>query len=315
MPGVRGLSVRSRRREASSGPVADPNEEVGRLVAQLAAGHTGEAAGGAPLDPTLRSKLAADLSRALAASAKTAGTAAVASGRWLGQVLIDVAPHLPLRDRATLEAHHGLSGEPLADALVRNAVRATTTVGAAGGSMAALHFFLPLSMALIPLELAAETLLVAAIEVKLVAELHEVYGVGVGGTHAQRGAAYTAAWSNRRGVDLARPASAVADPQLGRPARGHLCDGPPHPSFGVDGVPALRRRRAGSERQPPRDPADRRHHPDRPAAAPAADRRPHRPGGARGARAVGPARVPELARRARRRRARRPQPGCGRGAR
>ncbi len=210
MPGVRGLSVRSRRGEASSGPVADPNDEVGRLVAQLTAGHTGEAAGGAPLDPTLRSKLAADLSRALAASAKTAGTAAVASGRWLGQVLIDIAPHLPLRDRATLEAHHGLSGEPLADALVRNAVRATTTVGAAGGSMAALHFLLPLSMALIPLELAAETLLVAAIEVKLVAELHEVYGVGVGGTHAQRGAAYTAAWSNRRGVDLARPASAVA---------------------------------------------------------------------------------------------------------
>jgi len=210
VPGVRGLSVRSRRREASSGPVADPNDEVGRLVAQLAASQAGEAAGGAPLDPTLRTKLAADLSRALAASAKAAGAAGVASGRWLGQVLIDVAPHLPLRDRATLEAHHGLSGEPLADALVRNAVRATTTVGAAGGSMAALHYLLPLSVALIPLELAAETLLVAAIEVKLVAELHEVYGVGVGGTHAQRGAAYTAAWSNRRGVDLARPASAVA---------------------------------------------------------------------------------------------------------
>jgi len=211
VPGVRGLSVPALGRKADrAAAAAASSEEVGRLVAQLAAGHTGEAAGGAPLDPTLRSKLAADLSRALAASAKTAGTAAVASGRWLGQVLIDVAPHLPLRDRATLEAHHGLSGEPLADALVRNAVRATTTVGAAGGSMAALHFLLPLSLALIPLELAAETLLVAAIEVKLVAELHEVYGVGVGGTHAQRGAAYTAAWSNRRGVDLARPASAVA---------------------------------------------------------------------------------------------------------
>ena len=49
----------------------------------------------------------------------------MASGRLLGQVLMDAAPHLPLRDRATLEAHHGLSGEPLADALVRNAVRAT----------------------------------------------------------------------------------------------------------------------------------------------------------------------------------------------
>ena len=110
VPGVRGLSVRSRRGEASSGPVADPNDEVGRLVAQLAAGHAGEAAGGAPLDPDASAaKLAADLSRALAASAKTAGTAAVASGRWLGQVLIDVAPHLP----SARPGHPGGAPRPL----------------------------------------------------------------------------------------------------------------------------------------------------------------------------------------------------------
>jgi len=55
-------------------------------------------------------------------------------------------------------------------------------------------------------QLAAETLLVAVIEVKLIAELHEVYGAGVGGTPRQRAMAYLVSWTNRRGIDPLDPA-------------------------------------------------------------------------------------------------------------
>ena len=44
---------------------------------------------------------------------------AVASGRWIGDSLIEAAPHLPVRDLETLRLHHpGLEGEALADLLV-----------------------------------------------------------------------------------------------------------------------------------------------------------------------------------------------------
>src|SRR5262249_59468292 len=40
----------------------------------------------------------------------------------------------------------------------------------------------------------------SAIEIKLVAELHEAYGAGVSGTATERGRAYVASWAHRRGV-------------------------------------------------------------------------------------------------------------------
>ena len=51
-----------------------------------------------------------------------------------------------------------------------------------------------------PVEVAAETLLVVGIEIKLVAELHEAYGILAPGNFAERMSAYVAAWAHRRGV-------------------------------------------------------------------------------------------------------------------
>ncbi len=51
-----------------------------------------------------------------------------------------------------------------------------------------------------PAEVAAETLLVVGIELKLVAELHEAYGIRAPGNFAERMSAYLAAWAHRRGV-------------------------------------------------------------------------------------------------------------------
>jgi hypothetical protein len=51
-----------------------------------------------------------------------------------------------------------------------------------------------------PVEVAAETLVIVGIEIKLVAELHEAYGAPAPGNLAERMSAYVAAWAHRRGV-------------------------------------------------------------------------------------------------------------------
>lgn len=148
----------------------------------------------------------AEVAAALFRSAARAGAAAITSGRWMAEQLVAAAPHLPVRDLPTLRSHYaGLEGEALADALVRNANRATTTVGVAGGAVSAVKWFAPLTLLTVPLQLAVETLAVAAIEIKLVGELHEVYNIPVRGTPTQRGIAYSTAWADRRGVTTVDP--------------------------------------------------------------------------------------------------------------
>src|SRR6478735_1131282 len=85
-----------------------------------------------------KAKQLAALSRLVGTRARRAGASAVASGRMLGDLLLEAAPHIPIRDLETLsEHHHGLTGEALAEALTKNAVRATAGIGAAGGALAA----------------------------------------------------------------------------------------------------------------------------------------------------------------------------------
>ena len=192
------------RRDSPADPddPAAPTDDgrVGEIVAQFT-------------DPTKaqsrgeQARVLGSLSKALLVSARSAGRASVLGGRWLTDLLIDTAPRIPLRDRATLQAQHpGVSDEELAVALVAAAAKATGAVGAAGGALAAVEFTAMPSLITTPVQLAAETLLVAVIEVKLIAELHEVYGAAVGGTPRQRAMAYLVAWTNRRGLDPLDPA-------------------------------------------------------------------------------------------------------------
>lgn len=148
------------------------------------------------------------LTTALAASARTAGRASVLGGRWLTDLLVDVAPRIPVRDLQTLQAQHpGLGQEDLAEALIAGAAKGTAAVGAAGGALAAVEFTAPPTLLTAPAQIAAETLVVAAIEIKLMAELHEVYGRSVGGGGRARASAYLMAWTTRRGVDPFDPAT------------------------------------------------------------------------------------------------------------
>lgn len=122
---------------------------------------------------------------------------------WVSDVVMAVVPHLAVRDLETLRRHYpGKSGEELADALIRNAARTTAGLGAAGGGVAAVEWIAPPALLSAPLLIAVETVAVVAVEVKLLAELHEVYGAPVRGSASERASALVGAWAKRRGVSL-----------------------------------------------------------------------------------------------------------------
>jgi hypothetical protein len=76
---------------------------------------------------------------------------------------------------------------------------------------------LPLPTA--PVEIAVETLALVGIELKLVAELHEAYGMRAPGSAADRMMAYIDAWAHRRGIGLAPGGLVIA---IGSPLRRRL---------------------------------------------------------------------------------------------
>jgi hypothetical protein len=129
-----------------------------------------------------------------------------AGGQWLTAQVLEMAPKVPIRGISTLRAQYpGLETEELAAILISGAARAAAGVGAAAGAAAAVPF-VPTA----PVELAAETLALVAIELKLIAELHEVYGMRAGGSAAQRMTAYVGAWAERRGIRITSGGIALA---------------------------------------------------------------------------------------------------------
>jgi hypothetical protein len=137
--------------------------------------------------------------------APSAGEEAV-RGRAPGAVLADLlaaaVPRLPIRDGERLRAAYpGASVEEIGDALVARAGRLTATIGAATGGLAAAQWFAAPSLLALPLELGAETVLIAAVEVVLVGELHELYGKPAPGDTRARAGAYLRSWSRQCAVD------------------------------------------------------------------------------------------------------------------
>ena len=168
-------------------------EEVAEVVGRLSDGH---------LDRGERGRLLARLTSLLAGGVRAAGARAAVTGTWLTGVVTEIAPHVAVRDLATLRQHYGgRTGDELAEELVRTASLATAGVGAAGGALAALQHAAPPSLLAAPVQLAAETVAVVAIELKLVAELHVVYGRAPLAPAGQVAAAYLSSWAEKRGID------------------------------------------------------------------------------------------------------------------
>jgi hypothetical protein len=196
----------SRRRpgsEVEKPPGALP-DQIAELVGEVAE---------AP-SPSRRRRLTAEFSRLAGRSGRAGWRGVTSGGRWLTAEVLAMAPRLPVRDQQRLRAQFpGLGPEELADALIHGAGRAAAVVGAAAGAA----MVLPLPNA--PVEVAVETLALVGIEIKLVAELHEVYGMRAPGVASERMLAYVAAWAHRRGVALA-PAGLVL--VAGSPLRRQL---------------------------------------------------------------------------------------------
>ncbi|MEU2876581.1 MULTISPECIES: hypothetical protein [unclassified Streptomyces] len=164
-------------------------------------GDSASAEGPAPLARRRFATLGGRAGEAARTGVRKSGSLARAGLSHLADRVIDIAPRVPVRDLATLRRQFpGLGPEQLADKLVAGAANATSTVGAGIGAAA----MLPVPPAM-PTELAAEITGVAAIELKLIAELHEVYGVRPPGPLKARSTAYLSSWSGERGIDVRKP--------------------------------------------------------------------------------------------------------------
>jgi hypothetical protein len=180
---------------------AEQDAEIGATVAALTADD---------LEPASRRQL---LGR-LVAEVRRRGLGQLfrpkAAIRWMVDVVGDIAPHVPVRDLETLRRHFdGLDGDDLAERLIRNAARATAGIGAAGGGVASIEWAAPPTLLSAPVLLTAETVTVVAIEMKLIGELHEVYGQPVPGSGGQRAAALIQSWAGQRGVNPLLPGVGV----------------------------------------------------------------------------------------------------------
>jgi hypothetical protein len=117
---------------------------------------------------------------------------------WLVDHVIAMVPRLRVRDQAALRAQFpGKSADEIADALIEGAARAAAATGGMVGVAAALPV-----LPAFPVEVAGETLVLVGIEVKLIAELHEAFGVPAPGNFGDRMSVYLASWAHRRGVSM-----------------------------------------------------------------------------------------------------------------
>jgi hypothetical protein len=202
----------------------DDGRELARQAAELAPGgtQTAVATTDPPAGTAAEARRLATFTATLSRSARSAGVAAVANGHWLAETVVELASHLPVRDKATLQEHHdGLTGAPLAAALVRNASRSAAAVGAASGALMSVEEWLPPGWVAVPFELLAETAAIAAIEMKLIGELHEVFDLPVKGSPLEKGYDLARAWAEQRRVTtavLTEGVPALGD-AIGRTAR------------------------------------------------------------------------------------------------
>jgi hypothetical protein len=128
--------------------------------------------------------------------AGSAGRSVTSGLNWLTAQVVAMGPRLRIRDQATLRAQFpGQTDDEIAQRLIERAARAAAAVGGTTGAWAAFP-----ALPAFPAEVAAETLAVVGIEVKLVAELHEVYGMGAQGSGPERARAYIGSWASRRGI-------------------------------------------------------------------------------------------------------------------
>lgn len=147
----------------------------------------------------------------ISARARRAGARAMMTGGPLVDLLVDVAERLPVRDRTALRRQYGdLPPGLLADRLVATASNLTGALGAASGMLISAEQLLPPAWPSVPVELTVEAVLVSCVELKLVGELHAVYGRAIPTQLPARAAMLLRSWATGRGVSVS-PSFQLAD--------------------------------------------------------------------------------------------------------
>jgi hypothetical protein len=124
----------------------------------------------------------------------------------LGFMAGSIAGRIPVRSLPALRAAHpGLDPEALSQVLIDIAAKRTAAVGVAAGGFGAIEWTVPPLLLALPAHLAAEATAIAAIEMKLIAELHEVLGQPIAGGSAARGLTTASAWTRHRGARSLSP--------------------------------------------------------------------------------------------------------------
>src|SRR6478752_7128984 len=106
-----------------------PHDEIAELVARAAGPSDAD-------DGSSRQRALAALVPALTRSARASGLRAVTAGRWLVDLVLEIAPRLPVRDASTLREHYpSLTDIEIAERLVKTATKTTAAIGAAAGGL------------------------------------------------------------------------------------------------------------------------------------------------------------------------------------
>jgi hypothetical protein len=214
-------SVRRRRGNTESVPPqalppAPPESPESPAGSDLA-GQLAELAGELPgADETRQRRALAAARRRVARSGAVTWHGARSAGHWMADQVISMAPRVPVRDAATLRRQYpGKTPEELADIVIRGAGRTAAGIGAAVGAASVLPM-----MPAMPVEVTTETLALVAIELKMIAELHEVYGLRAPGSAIERMTAYVGSWTRRSGVIGLAPGGILL--AVGSPLRRRL---------------------------------------------------------------------------------------------
>lgn len=181
------------KRGASSSPKeagpAPSQDDIASLFSRAASGN-------------IDKSLITDLTNVFKRSLKVSKNGISVSGQGLGDLLLKIAPKIPVRTAEELRTKSGgMTGESLAGYHVKRASRHSAAIGGLAGGLASASSFVPPAWIMFPAEVLVETILIASIEMKLVAELHEIYGQPITGNDEDRGMAILHAWSERRGFD------------------------------------------------------------------------------------------------------------------
>ncbi|WP_222266184.1 hypothetical protein [Modestobacter marinus] len=194
-------------------------DAVAGLLGREGAPGTGRSRAGVRTSDRNAAGVLADVVAALGGAARSSrrGSGAArpprdaASGSLLTDLLDAAAPRLPIRDRERLRrAYPGASDEEIADALVARAARLTGGIGAATGGLAAAQWMAPPTLLAVPVELGAQTLLVAAVEIVLIGELHELHGRPAPGDARRRALAYLNSWTTQSAVGSRRSTGVIS---------------------------------------------------------------------------------------------------------